>query len=170
MNFLRIKNAYLIFFVNFIYTFEYYNSQPSDFELSALNSLNKIRSYYQVNALKLNINLTNSARNYANLLSQSDAGTISGSDSDIIDCATDLFNKESLSISDTATPRCGENLAFAQGTSSDDFCKANIIIQIWESEKFYYNYSYPPSDETSKDQVKYFTQMVWYVNYLNYLK
>ncbi len=145
-------------------TFLFAQLQNSFFEVSALRAINRLRNFYQTNPLLLDSNLTNSAQNYAVYLARQDLGTASAADTDLINCASQLLSSTNTTNSCNESKYCGENLAFSEMNSTTkpiDICNPELIIQIWESEKYYYNYTSPPANDTTKAQVAQFTQMVW---------
>ena len=133
------------------------------FEATAVESINKLRIQYQANYLRINRNLTQSAQGFANYLAMRDSGTLPGSDIDLSNCANYLYNYKEIT-NPAATPKCGENLAYVKAEDSeiDWACRPEYIIQLWESEKLYYDFTNPPSGyNASIELVKEFTQMVW---------
>ena len=92
-----------------------------------------------------------------------DRGTLPGSDIDLSNCASYLYNYKETT-NPAATPKCGENLAYVEEKDSeiDWACRPEYIIQLWESGKLYYNFTNPPSGyNTSIQLANEFTQIVW---------
>lgn len=138
----------------------------AQFENQFIYEINLVRlQHMNTYILMREVNLTSTAQSYADSLASSGRTISKASDSDLTQCAAGVYAREKPILGDVATVLCGENLAYISNTNSNmtiDSCSPGSIVQkLWNSQRLYYNYTYPPTDTNGIQRVQDFTQMVW---------
>ena len=117
--------------------------------------------------------LTQSAQNYADTLAKSSSAISKASESELTKCAASLYAREKPLLGDVATVLCGENLAYIYDNNQNltiEACSPGAVVQkLWNSQRLYYNYTYPPTDTNGILRVQDFTQMIWYASSLLFI-
>ena len=140
--------------------------EKAQFEHQFINEINMVRlKHMNTYVLMREINLTLTAQSYAEMLANSGQAIRKASESELMQCAAAVYSREKPLLGDIATVLCGENLALISNTNSNlttDACSPGVIVQkLWNSQRLYYNYTFPPSDTNSVLRVQDFTQLVW---------
>lgn len=133
-----------------------------EFENSMLNSINSIRGQHgNTPYLRLENDLTASAQAYADRLAASNSG-VSRDDSVLQVCGGTLKSEYQVDIAlNSGSNRCGESLAVATGKDLTKDCNPDIFAQIWNAQRLYYNYTFPPNNSMIVNRFADFTQLIW---------
>ena len=135
------------------------------FQNQVLGAINGIRqNYASTRILQLNTVLSSNAQAYSDRLAAQNTGLSTSDTTQLINCGV-LLQSQYQSVSGSGVATCGQSLAFAAGsagtTNINTVCNANAIVQIWNAERIFYNFTNPPTDSAGLTKVADFTQMVW---------
>ena len=144
------------------------------FQNQVLGAINGIRqNYASTRILLLNTVLSSNAQAYSDRLAAQNTGLSTTDTTQLSNCGV-LLQSQYQTVSGYGVATCGQSLAFAAGsagtTNINNVCNANAIVQIWNAERIYYNFTNPPNDSASINKVADFTQMVWYINFFELIK
>lgn len=132
------------------------------FENSMLNAINEIRRQHaNTPFLRLENDLTASAQSYADKLAASNSG-VSRDQNVLQECGGILKSEYQVdSALNSGSTRCGESLAVASGNDLNKDCNPEIFAQIWNAQRLYYNYTFPPNNSMNANRFADFTQLIW---------
>lgn len=132
------------------------------FQTRMLGEINAIRQQHIMTpALATLSELTVSAQSYADELAAVNLG-VQRDVNKLIQCGSSLSQFQSGSSS----VMCGESLALVSNFGTDNnnlyqSCNPDLIVQLWNSQRLFYNYSYPPNDIAAQEKVADYTQLIW---------
>ncbi len=132
------------------------------FQVRMLASVNQVRSmHHNTQSLSIADELTASAQEYSDILAQANNG-LSRNENSLKLCGDRMRGYITDTQITTGIAACGETLGIVYSNKDlKEACKPDVFVQLWNSQRLFYNYSFPPY--TSLDQVRFsdFTQLVW---------
>ena len=132
------------------------------FQNKMTNAINSIRSMHGVSSLHLNQALSNTAQLYASKLAVLDIG-LRKDYTDLMNCGVLISSIENSDVNSNTDLICGESLLLnaANSGNNTDYCDANYIAQLWNSERLNYNYTNINNNFLPPTAALDFTQLVW---------
>jgi hypothetical protein len=148
-----------------IYSFAIFSTisltAQNDYQEKALSKINEIRRRYFRDDLELSDQLQNSSQEYAKSLAQSDIGLRNTPGKYLLECGRLIDNG---SLNETSNFMCGEILSMELNLSGKSIqsCNLEAIIGMWEGEEHFFNEKQPRNDSFYKDNIKSFSEIIWY--------
>ena len=132
------------------------------FQNKMIEAINSIRTMHGVSSLHLSQALSNTAQLYASKLAVLDIG-LRKDFNDLMSCGVLISSIENSPISSNTDLICGESLLLNAASSGNntDYCDANYITQLWNSERLNYNYTNINNNYSPPNAALDFTQLVW---------
>jgi hypothetical protein len=133
-----------------------------NFQVRMLTSVNQIRSKYQnTPAVVASDELTISAQEYSDLLAQINTG-VSRNENSLKTCGDRMKRYTIDTQITTGMAACGETLALIYSSQDlKEACNPETFVQLWNSQRLFYNYTFPPNNSLDQTRFSEFTQLVW---------
>lgn len=130
------------------------------FKARIFSVVNSIRLQHATSALKYVPVLDASAQSYANDLAIANVGV--GRDYvKLKRCGSEMSVAPIDPMIRSGLDTCGESLMMINSMNLNQSCNPDMVVQIWNAQRLYYNYTSPPNDTQTRHQFADFTQLVW---------
>jgi hypothetical protein len=140
----------------------------SQFQQTMLNAINSVRTQHSgTKIVQLDSGLSSNSQTYSDTLASTNNGLYTPSANSLTACGK-IMSNQYPTISQTTTSganTCGESYSYIAATANTNTlytaCDPNAIVQLWNSQRIFYNYTNPANDSASLTKFADFTQLVW---------